>query len=174
VLTKNLFIIAVQTDETEGHDVVSSKLLNTLPIISKSSIVLTPVINELELDYSYNQLKDSILVSVIPGTDLITIKVTLDDADLAAAVANTITVKLIEELKTQAAEVNISVLNLAVASDDPIGSNTTLNVIIGFVLGGMLSVGFILLREFLDHTIKTEEDVEHYLDVPVIGVVPTL
>src|SRR5690625_2830158 len=71
---------------------------------------------------------------------------------------------------------NVNVLNAAVlsANPTPVSPNLTLNVAIAFVLGGMVGVGLAFLIEYLDTTIKTEEDVERYLGLPVMGVISTV
>ncbi len=40
------------------------------------------------------------------------------------------------------------------------------------VLGLMLGMFLVFLLEYLDNTIKTPEDVERYLGLPVIGTIP--
>ena len=55
----------------------------------------------------------------------------------------------------------------------PIKPQKTLNVAIAFVMGLMVSVGIVFLMEYLDTTIKTEKDIEHYLGLSVIGTIPS-
>ena len=43
-----------------------------------------------------------------------------------------------------------------------------LSVIVGLMLGG----GLAFLLEYLDRTIRTEEDIQRYLDLPVLSVIP--
>ena len=45
------------------------------------------------------------------------------------------------------------------------------NTAIGLILGGLLALGIAFLRAFLDKSVRTEEDVQKYLDLPVIGSV---
>ena len=61
-------------------------------------------------------------------------------------------------------------LGTAVAS----GTNPQLYIAIGIVLGGMVGVGLVFVREFLDDTIKSKEQLEALLGHQVIGVVPNL
>jgi capsular polysaccharide biosynthesis protein len=47
-----------------------------------------------------------------------------------------------------------------------------LNMLIAFFIGLMVSVGIVFLLEYLDNTVKTQEDVEKLIGIPVIGIIP--
>src|SRR2546426_456544 len=66
----------------------------------------------------------------------------------------------------------VSIVRPATESDTPIGAETLNTVVVGALLG--LSLGLVLafVQETLDTSIGTIEDVEAYLEVPVLGVVP--
>ena len=68
---------------------------------------------------------------------------------------------------------NVTVLSKAeiVEKQSPIKPNPMLNVIIAFAFGLMASVGLAFLIEYLDNTVKKEEDVENLLGLPVLGIV---
>jgi capsular polysaccharide biosynthesis protein len=57
------------------------------------------------------------------------------------------------------------------ANPQPVSPNKTLNMAIAFVLGAMVGVGLAFLLEYLDNTIKNEQDVEKHLELPVLGVI---
>lgn len=46
------------------------------------------------------------------------------------------------------------------------------NVLVGFMIGLMLSAGVVVLLTIMDDSIKSEEDVEKYLEIPVLASVP--
>lgn len=50
--------------------------------------------------------------------------------------------------------------------------NRPLYLAIGLVLGGMVGVGIVFLREFLDNTIKNKDQLEALIGIQVIGIVP--
>ncbi|NLV69310.1 MAG: polysaccharide export protein, partial [Clostridiales bacterium] len=52
--------------------------------------------------------------------------------------------------------------------------NVKLNTAIGFLLGLILSVLLVLLLDMLDVTIRSEEDLTKLVDIPVLGVIPTI
>ena len=53
----------------------------------------------------------------------------------------------------------------------PVKPQPVLNIAIALVVGLMLGVGLAFLLEYLDNTIKSEQDIEKLLELPVLGVV---
>ena len=62
-------------------------------------------------------------------------------------------------------------IEIASAPEDPIRPRILVNTIFGALAGFVLIAGIALLRETLDDTLKTPEDVERALGMPVIGFV---
>ena len=54
----------------------------------------------------------------------------------------------------------------------PSSPNTKRNILIGLMAGFVLSAGLIVLRSIMDDTVKNSDDVERYLGVPVMGMIP--
>jgi capsular polysaccharide biosynthesis protein len=69
-------------------------------------------------------------------------------------------------------EISVTVVSPANTPTAPIKPNKQLNIMLSLVLGLMVFVGLAFLLEYLDYTIKTPEDVERHLELPVLGVVP--
>lgn len=67
---------------------------------------------------------------------------------------------------------NLQIVDPAVVPHNPIKPRVKLNIAIGGVLGLFVGVGLAFLLEFVDNTIKTKEDVERVLGLPVIGQIP--
>ena len=59
-----------------------------------------------------------------------------------------------------------------VISESPVSPNVTLNLVLGAVVGLIFGVGIAFFLEYLDTSVKTLEDVERYLQVPVLAVIP--
>jgi polysaccharide biosynthesis transport protein len=67
---------------------------------------------------------------------------------------------------------NVSILDRAEIPRQPSKPNKRLNLILGAMLGLMGGLGLALLLEHLDNTLRTPEEVEHYLQLPNLVVVP--
>ena len=68
---------------------------------------------------------------------------------------------------------NIHILSKAEVTDGqaPIKPQPLLNIAIAMVVGLMAGVGLAFLLEYLDNTVKNEQDVEKTLGLPLLGVI---
>lgn len=59
-----------------------------------------------------------------------------------------------------------------VLATGPSSPNVTLNLVLGAVVGLIFGIGIAFFLEYLDTSVKSLEDVERYLQVPVLAVIP--
>ena len=69
---------------------------------------------------------------------------------------------------------NIRVLDKALVPESPVLPRVPLNLALGLVLGLVLGLGVAFLLEMLDNTVKSQEDVEGYLGITFLGMVPRM
>ena len=150
------------------------QLINTYNVILKSPRILDQVIDELNLKLSTDELSEKITVESESESQVITITVEDESPRLAADIANTIASVFQENVSDIMNVDNVAILASATVSDNPtpVKPQPVLNMLIGFVVGLMVSVGLALLLEYADNTIKTEQDIEKHFGVPVLGVIP--
>jgi uncharacterized protein involved in exopolysaccharide biosynthesis len=67
---------------------------------------------------------------------------------------------------------NVSVIEEAMIPRIPIRPRRTFNLLLSIVVGLLVGAGTALTIEYFDTTVKTPDDVERYLGLPVIGIVP--
>ncbi len=67
---------------------------------------------------------------------------------------------------------NIRITEKATMPQIPVRPNKKRNLALGLIFGLMLGVGLSFLREYIDRTIRTEDDVQRYLNLPVLSVIP--
>lgn len=171
-----LMIVNTRQDTTANvtSDQITSatKLVSTYSIIIKSDTVLQQVINNLGLSLDYSELKERVTVTAVDDTQVMQITVRSDNIEWARQVCEQIT-KISPDVILESVEAgSVKLISQASANPDPVSPNVGRNTAVAALLGLVLSMGVVILREMLDNKIKSEEDVRKYLDLPVIGVIP--
>jgi len=69
---------------------------------------------------------------------------------------------------------NIHVVDYAVKPGGPVGVNRLFSVFVAFAIALAFGIGLALFLEYLDDTIRTQEDVEKQLHLPALAVIPSL
>jgi capsular polysaccharide biosynthesis protein len=162
-----------QSIYTQSEVQTNLQLINTYNVIMKSPVVLDQVVQELDLDMSAATLNDKIAVQSESNSQVVTLSVEDKDPQTAADIAN----KTAEVFNAKIEDImnvdNVSVLAKATVAENqsPIKPQPLLNVAIALVVGLMAGVGLAFLLEYLDNTVKTEQDIEKLLDLPVLGVI---
>lgn len=67
---------------------------------------------------------------------------------------------------------DVQVIDVAIAPEKPISPKKTLNVVIAAILGLFIGTGLAFFLEYMNKTVKNAEDVQQYLDLPVLGSIP--
>lgn len=167
VLTKNDSSTITQNDIN-----LNKNLVSTYREIVKSRRILNMVIDNLDLDLTYEELKEQVQVSSVNDTELIVISVYNKDNTLAKQIAD----EIAKTFKTEIVEIynieNVSIIDKALVSDAPSNVHKLKQYIIGAGSGFLLCSLIIVIRFYMDDTVKTEEDIENKLELPVLGMVP--
>lgn len=167
VLTKNDSSTITQNDIN-----LNKNLVSTYREIVKSRRILNMVIDNLDLDLTYEELKEQVQVSSVNDTELIVISVYNKDNTLAKQIAD----EIAKTFKTEIVEIynieNVSIIDKALVSDAPSNVHKLKQYIIGAGSGFLLCSLIIVIKFYMDDTVKTEEDIENKLELPVLGMVP--
>ena len=78
--------------------------------------------------------------------------------------------RLMKEMRTS----DVDIVKNAIEPRFPVKPKTKLTLALAIVLGAMFGVGLAFLLEYMDNTIKTKEDVDRFLGVSTIGIIPRL
>lgn len=173
-------LLLVQTGEKSNVDeytgsitttdiTLNSKLVNNYREISRSEAVLSKVIQNLNLDITYQELKSMTSVVVTTDTEILQLTVEYEDPEIACNIAKEIANVFIETVNYYYKLDNLNVLDEAKVNLTPSNVHLTKNIIIFAFVGAILVSGYILLINMLDTTVKSDLDIEKALDVPVLA-----
>jgi capsular polysaccharide biosynthesis protein len=153
-----------------------AKFIETYNVILKSPYILDQVIHELDLNTTAQGLNGSVSVAQEGKSQVVSIAVQNNDPAQAVIIANEIAKVFQREIAKLMRIDNIHILSPAELPENPvpIKPQPMLNMAIALVVGLMASVGIAFLLEYLDNTIKSEQDIEKLLELPVLGVVSVI
>jgi capsular polysaccharide biosynthesis protein len=148
------------------------KLVKTYSEFTKSRKVSENVIQALKLNILPSQLQSMVTVEPKGDTEFLTITVKSKDPKEAMNIAN----QLAKSLKIVSNDVkkadNVQLLDEAELPTAPDSPNPKLNMAIAFFIGLMVSMGIAFLLEYLDNTVKIQQQIEKMTGIPVIGIIP--
>lgn len=142
--------------------------------------VLEPVIKELGLAESSEELGKNVNASSETGTVLISIEAGASNAESAAELSNAVAKSLvaaIEDLEGadngQDGSLKLVVANPAVPPLSPDGISWWMSGILGLLLGFSLGVGVSMLLSAMDTKLRSKEDVEKLTQTPILAAIPS-
>lgn len=159
----------VQYDDLMMYD----KLVKTYAELAKSNLIANETISKSGYDMTASQLRNSLTVTPKTDTQIMEIAVTDRNPQKALTLTNTLAEVFQEKVKTMMnTEDGVKILDEAQLPGSPVKPKKLLNVVIAGFIGFMISIGVVFLMEYLDNTIKTENDVEKYLGLTVLASIP--
>jgi capsular polysaccharide biosynthesis protein len=154
----------------------AQKLLTTIAEYMSKDIVLDEVINDLDLDRTTNNLRSSLTVTSSLTSYFINIKFVDEEPQVARDIVNSVIENAISIANDNPAFTSLKdkITRTSYASPYVYESpNKPLYLVIGIILGGIIGVGFVFIKEFLNNSYKTKEQLEAAFDIQVLGVIPT-
>ncbi|WP_342600211.1 Wzz/FepE/Etk N-terminal domain-containing protein [Psychrobacillus sp. FSL H8-0483] len=164
----------IEQQQFNSQDIQTNlQLINTYNVIIKSPAILSKVIENLDLDTTPAALTDKITVTNAQNSQVVNISVEDPEPFKAVDIANTTAQVFQEEIQKLMKVDNVNILSPAVHVENPspIKPNPVLNMAIAAVIGLMLGVGIAFLLEYLDTSIKNEQDIEDILQLPILGLI---
>lgn len=149
----------------------SQMVANDVATLLESDRAITSTAEDLGLD----DLDDySVSVSSATTSRVITLSVTGTSAEGAAAVANAM-VQNVAEIAVEVMGVEaVNVIDQATAPTDPSGPNRPLYAAVAFLAGLFLAVAIVVMGDMLNTKVRSQDEVEELLGVPVIGRIPAM
>lgn len=134
--------------------------------------VLEQTIAVLNLDKTPEELKNMISVNTPEGTRILSITVQSEDPkeakEIADAVRDSASVQITEIMDVDA----VNTVEEGNLPTNPSSPSVKKILVLGAMLGLVLAMGIIVLICILDDTIKTPDDVEHYLGLNTLTSIP--
>lgn len=152
---------------------MSAALTEDYAMIIKSRTVLNRVIDELDLDLNYKQLSSLITVENPDSTHIIKITATCDDLELSRNIANALMNVGIDQIYQTIGTGEPTIIDASeAAAVEDVTPGIMKYMFMGAVAGAVLVCVVLLIKMLTNTTINTEEEIEKYLQIPVLAAIP--
>jgi capsular polysaccharide biosynthesis protein len=165
----------VSGDRVIGFD----RLIKTFSAMIQSEPAAKAAIDDASVNRSVGTVNGETKAEQVENTNLIRVSVTDTDRATARALANSISDSFVQQVnqfepRDQPADQVLSVYQRAGLPGAPNSRGLARNMVLAGLLGLVAAGALIALLEYLDISLRSAEDVERQLELPVIGVVPAL
>lgn len=130
------------------------------------------VISNLNLDTTYDRMRDNLTVTNSAGTRMLDISFTSPSPAEAAAIANEYAKVASEYIQETMSTDKPNIMSQALEPANPVSPSRTRNILIGFALGAVLAAGGMTIQFLTDDKIKTSEDIRSCTGLVTLAVVP--
>lgn len=159
---------------TSSDIAASQSLVDTYTVILKTRGTLNTVREKAGVSYTYQQLSDMIEAGAVNSTEVFSIDVTCPDPREAELIANTIADVLPDRIAEIVDGSSVRIVDYAVVPSTISSPNYTKNTALGMILGLVLIIGILCVREIFDEKIHTEDDLIQRYSQPILAVIPDL
>lgn len=156
-----------------NSQMANSKLVTNAVNLLTQNNIMSEVAKDVGFE-SADSVKKLVSVSNESNTEIITISATTTDPKLSKDIANDTVSTFIRTMQKNLNVRNIEVVDKAKLSYVPSGPNVKKNTMIAGVVGLLVGVGYAVLKFLLDNRLRTKEEAEKYLGIPVFCEIPEL
>lgn len=168
-----IYILTKTTSVTSLADIQMGTALTTdFSMLVTSRPTLETVIEELDLDYTTDELKEMITVTNPADTRYLQIDVESPDPQEAADISNALSDATADRVEKIMNTDKPTTVEDAIAPKAPSSPNLMKNTLLGAILGLIAAAAFVVVTYLLDDTIKDEDDVVKYLNLNTLAALP--
>ena len=151
---------------------VGQQLTSDYSSMIESRSFMEDVIKKLNLTIDYQQLLEKVEVTNPTSSRILQVTVNDPNPQTAADIANEVASVAESKLKEITGMQAIKIYEAAAVPDRPSSPSLKKNCALGLLAGIVLAMAVITVLYLMDDTIKTEDDIEKYLGMTTLAVLP--
>ena len=172
--TAKLYIMGQDSSSILADFQIGSYLTMDYQEVFKTWEVHEMVRSQLNLPYSYEDMEEMLTVSNPSDTRILYITVKNADRSLATDMANAYAEAAKQFILETMDSEEPSTFSVALVPGTATGIRRTTYIIIGVLVGTILAIAVILLRELLDNRPKTPDDIAQCAHIPTLAIIPSM
>ncbi len=173
--TTTIYILSKQENNsnlTYSDLQLGSQLTMDYALLIKSRTVLEQAIETYQLNIPYEQFADQVEVETVTNTRSINITVTNPDPTMAKLLADEIREIAAQHITSVTDVQAVNLVDAANLPEHPSSPKVRTWTLVAMLIGLFLCAAVLTVRFLLDDTIKSSEDVEKYLGLSTLAMIP--
>lgn len=159
---------------SSGDLSTSRNLVDSYIVILNTPETFREVIEYTGIDRTTNELSKMVSAAAVNSTEIFKVTVTSPDPEEAALIADAIAHVLPNRIADTIDGTSARVVESATLPTSPSSPSYPKNIILGFMIGFILVVAYIVIREIVDTTIREEEDIQQICKYPILASIPDM
>ena len=152
--------------------IAAQQLTKTFSYILKSNTILSASLQSINSDLTYEEFSKMVSTDIKDETELISAYVVHQDPQPPYDLANAIAKTAPEYMSDIVEGSSMKIVDYPVYSGRRYKPSYVKYAMLGFLLGALLVAAIIIIRYFMDDTVKGEDEVEQRFGLPILGVLP--
>lgn len=149
----------------------NSRMVNNYMEILKGETILAKVANQVGME-NYEDVLDTITITNPTNTELISVSSETTDPELSQQIVSLVMSTFTEDMMDILNLNNVTIINDAKINENPVSPSVPRYTILGLVVGLVISCGYVFITFLFDKRLRTREEAENFLGVPVLATVP--
>lgn len=171
--TSTMLVLTKETTLSSLADLqIGSQLTQDYSMLLKTRTVMQDVVDNLNLDMTYQQLENSITISYPEDTRIMEITVTNEDPELAKKIVDEVAEVGSKFIGDQMEVVPPKIVEDGEVPAGPVSPSMKKNIMLGALAGLVLAGGIVIILTLMDDTLKSEDDIERYLGISTLASIP--
>lgn len=171
--TSMMLVLTKETTLSSLADLqIGSQLTQDYSMLLTTRSVLQSVVDNLNLDMTYEELEDRVEITYPQDTRIMEITVTYPDPEMAKTIVDELASVGAAFIEDQMEVVPPKIIEEGEVPEQPTSPSRSRNVALGALAGLVLAAGVVVVLSVMDDTIKSEDDVEKYLGLSTLASIP--
>lgn len=155
-----------------GDTAASQFLAQTYAVIMKSRPLVEDALKKSELDYTYEEVENSISADVQTNTQLLMLNVTMRNAKEAKVLADAIASVAPAYIADIVEGSSMKIVSKPVLATRKYSPSIKRNTVIGTLLALLIALAIVIIQDQLDDRIKSADDLEKRFGISILGTIP--
>ena len=162
----------VSTAYNNDEITMYQRLIKTYAEIAKTKNLMAKAIKNAGEDITVTEALSKVQAVAITDTQILQFKYVSSSREESYNMIYGLTEEFMKLSKSLYPNGNVHIIEQPKVPEGAVSPNKTINIAIGAMLGMMLGIGIVFLKEYMNNSFSDKEEIEEFLQVSCLGSIP--